>query len=102
MPVKKKLFITSIALMLIGVAMMIFVDTKGPEPKFTCASANGPTAGFSDSSQNNCAVSIESYNKWSEWFTKPNYGKIAGLGVVVVGLVVGVVGLVKRSNKANI
>lgn len=102
MSIKKKLLLSSAALIVVGVLIAFFVNTKGTEPSFECAPADGPTSGFTDSSQNNCPVSIDSYNAWREWRKQPYYGRIAGLGVVTVGLVVGVVGLVKKSKKPTI
>lgn len=100
MSTKSKLFIIFLGLLIIGVLMIIFVDTKGPEPSFVCATGQ-QTSGFSDSSQDNCPVSIESYNKWRDWYGMPNYGKIAGLGIAAVGLIgsisTGIAMLVSRS-----
>lgn len=97
MTTKAKLLVTSGILIVVGVLMVVFLNTKGPEPTFVCTTGSGATSGFTDASQNNCPVSIESYKAWSEWYSKPQYGKIAGLGIAAVGIVVGVVGLVKRS-----
>ena len=96
MATKGKLLIASAIMIVGGVLMLLFFDTRGPEPAFVCAAENSPTAGFSDASQNDCPISIESYNAWQEW-DKPQYGRIAGLGIAVAGLVVGIVGLVKKS-----
>jgi hypothetical protein len=97
MSVKSKLLITAAAFIVVGALMVAFLDTKGPEPSFVCVTDGGATSGFTDSSQGNCPVSIESYNKWANWYSSPQIGKIAGLGIVVVGIVVGIVGIVKRS-----
>lgn len=97
MTMKMKVLVTSAILLVVGIAMVAFVDTKGPEPSFACAAEGTASSGFSDSSQGDCPVSIESFNEWSEWVGKPQIGKIAGLGVAAAGLVVGVVGLVMRS-----
>lgn len=84
---KAKLLLVSALVMVVGIFGIFFFDTKGPEPKLVCAPANGPTSGFSDSSQGDCPVSIESYNTWREWRSGPNPGRIAGLGIAVIGLI---------------
>lgn len=96
---KKKLLIISAALLVVGGLMIAFLDTKGAAPAFECTSEHGPTSGFSDSSQNDCPISIESFNKWREWNKSPHYGRIAGLGLVVIALVTGVTGLVLRKKQ---
>lgn len=96
---KKKLLIISAALIVVGGLMMAFLDTKGAAPKLECTSINGPTSGFTDESQDNCPVSIESYNEWREWSKGPHYGRIAGLGVAVVGLLTGISSLFIRKKQ---
>jgi len=99
MSTKAKLLAVSAAMLIVGGLMIAFLNTKGAEPTFTCVTDGGATSGFTDSSRNDCPVSIDSYNTWREWSGTPQYGRIAGLGIAVVGLVIGVVGLVKRSSK---
>lgn len=102
MSVKSVVLVTGIVLIGVGTLMTVFLDTKGPEPSFVCATGQ-QTSGFTDSSQDNCPVSIDSYNKWRDWYGMPNYGKIAGLGVAAVGLVssvgAGIAMLVARSRR---
>lgn len=100
MSIKRKLLVAFAAIFVVGVLMIAFVDTKGPEPDFECAAEGAPTSGFSDSSQGDCPVSIDSYNTWREWYTTPQHGKSLGVvlaAVAVLGSIgVGIASIVGR------
>lgn len=79
------------ALILLGV--LAFVLQPGP-PESECVPTNGPTSGFMDE-EKDCAISIESFEEISDYNSSPKPFRIAGLLLIVAGIVVGVVGLVK-------
>lgn len=82
------------ALLLLGV--LSFVLQPGP-PDPECAPAGAPSSGFVAEDNPDCAISIESFAEIKEYETSPKLFRIAGLGLVLAGLVVGVVSVVKRS-----
>jgi hypothetical protein len=90
---KMVLFALAGGLLLLGV--LAFVLQPGP-PAPVCAEAGAPTSGFVDSDLN-CAITIESYNKIREYETSPKLFRFAGAGLVLLGLLVGVAGVLKRS-----
>ena len=100
---KIKLLIVALVLILAGGLAAAFGDTRGPEPELVCVSENGPTSGFTDSSQGDCPESIESYNEWADWYSAAQPVKgvgviVAGVGIVLAGGV-GVTALVQKSRK---
>lgn len=100
---KMKLLIVAIVLILGGGLAMAFGDTRGEEPQLECAPEGEATSGFVDHDKDDCPISIESWNEYSEWRSQPQPVKIAGLfaGVVGVGLGVGVgvTAIVQKSRK---
>lgn len=96
---KAILLIISLILVVVGVPLSVFADTKGPEPTLVCAKEGEPTSGYK-SDDKDCPISIESMRKWSEWFGKPQPVKIAGLftaaGGVLLASGVGVTALVQK------
>lgn len=86
----------AVGLLLLGV--LSFALQPGP-PDPECASAGAPSSGFVDEDNPSCAITIESYNKIREHETSPKLFRIVGLGLIASGLVVGVVGLVKRPRR---
>ncbi len=90
---KHKLLLVAGVMLLLGVILMV-VPTPG-EPALECVSGDGPTSGFTDESQGNCPVSIESFNAYSEWSSRPKWDNIAGLVLVLGGVGVGVTALVR-------
>lgn len=105
MSLKKKLLIASGTMIAIGVVVIVLSVTRffTPEPKFECVEQGQPSAGFSDDSQGGCPISIESYNKWRDW-EYPEYRRVMGISSVLLllsGVIVGVVGLTKKSPKSK-
>jgi hypothetical protein len=95
----KFLFALAAALIVIGVVLMV-MPTPG-EPKLECVSQSAPSSGFTDADQDNCPVSIESYNKYADWSSGPRWDNIAGLVLVVAGLGTAGVATVKARKKPN-
>jgi hypothetical protein len=87
------LLVVAGGLLVLGV--LSFVLQPGP-PEAVCAAADAPSSGFVDSDRN-CAITIESYDRIRKYETSPKPFRVAGAGLVLVGLMVGVTGLVKRS-----
>lgn len=104
MSTKVKLFIVSAGLVIVGVPLLLFADTKGPEPMLVCAEKNGPTSGYMDKDQD-CPVSVESMQEWGEWSSKPQPVKIAGLFIGLVGILLaigtGIAALVQKLIRKN-
>lgn len=82
------------ALLLLG-ALSFVLQPGPPDPK--CADAGAPTSGFVAEDDPNCAITIESYAEIRDYETSPKPFRIVGAGLVLTGLVVGVVGLTRRS-----
>ncbi len=78
--------------MLIGV--LAFFLQPGPPP-LECAPDSGVTSGFYDGDKN-CPISIESMNEYGDYSSSPKPFRIAGLVLVLAGLVVAVVGLFRK------
>lgn len=89
MSIKIKLLIVAAALVVVGVPLLLFADTKGPESALVCAEQGESTSGFKDSEQN-CAISVESMSAWSEWSGKPQPLMIAGLFSTLIGTLVAI------------
>lgn len=95
----------STKLMLLGVAGLMvllgglsFALQPGP-PAPECAAPGMPTSGFVAEDDPDCAITMESYEEIRQYETSPKPFRIAGAGLVLAGLVVGVVGIVKRSGR---
>lgn len=93
-----KLVLLSVAGGLLLLGLLSFVVQPGP-PAPECAAPGAPSSGFVDSDNPDCAITIESFEEIREYETSPKLFRIAGLGLVLAGLVVGVVGLVRRSGR---
>lgn len=91
-----KLVLLSVAGGLLLLGVLSFVLQPGP-PTPECAPAGAPSSGFVDEDDPTCAITIESYQEIRDYETSPKLFRIAGAGLLVGGVVVGVVGLVKRS-----
>ncbi|MDO5344043.1 MAG: hypothetical protein Q4F02_04010 [Candidatus Saccharibacteria bacterium] len=107
--IPKIIILASLAMMVISAGVILASAMKtGPKPRFECVSRGVPSSGFSDKSQGNCPISIESYNKVIDW-EKGIYGdaKFAinrTMGVIfllsLVGLITGGV-MSKQAKKAG-
>lgn len=93
---KTVLFGVAATLLLFGV--LSFVLQPGP-PDAECAKPGAPSSGFVDKDNSGCAITIESYAEIRDYETAPKPFRIAGLGLGLAGLVVGVVALVKRPRR---
>jgi hypothetical protein len=93
----KILFAVAAALIVIGVVLMA-VPTPG-EPKLQCVSQSAPSSGFTDADQDDCPVSVESYEEYAEWSSGPRWDNVAGLVLVVAGLGTAVVAGVKARRR---
>ena len=100
MSLKKKLLSIAGVLLVVGALLLAFGDTRGAEPELECAERGQPTSGYQTSACPN-GTTAESQEKWGDWYSMPRYGRIAGLGLVVLGLASGVASLVVR-NKKNV
>ena len=90
---KNILLIASLVLIVGGVPLLIFGDTRGPEPQVECAEVGKATSGFST---DECpdGTTIESQKDWFEWNSTPRYGRIAGLVMILLGLLSGIISLI--------
>ena len=98
---KKKILLGAAGVFVMGILIMIFVNTRGPEPELECTTGS-ITSGYTttDSEGNSCPVSVDSLSEWSEWASQPNYGGITGLGLSALALLaaagVGISSLVSK------
>jgi hypothetical protein len=89
------------ALLVLGVVSFLLQPVLDGKPDAECvkeSSADGAipkTSGLVDEDQGGCAISIESYEKINDWDSKPKPFRIAGLVLVLAGLVTGGVALVR-------
>lgn len=93
-----KLVLLGVAGGLLLLGVLSFVLQPGP-PDPECAAPGAPSSGFVDEDNPDCAITIESFEEIREYETSPKLFRIAGAGLVLAGLVVGVIGLVKRSGR---
>ena len=99
MTLKKKLLSIAGVLAVVGALLMVFGDTRGPEPTLECAVKGAATSGFAT---DECpdGTTIESQRAYFDWRSMPRYGRIAGLGITVAGIATGIAGLVVRNKKS--
>ena len=83
------------ALILLGVAL--FALQPGP-PERVCATDPNVTSGFTDPVQD-CPISIDSFNEIREYESSPKWFRIAGLGLVIVGVVLGAVTMFRKRRR---
>lgn len=83
--------VLGVALILLGVLAFI-LQPAPPDP--VCAEAGAPTSGFVAEDDPNCAITIESYSEIQDYQTSPKLFRIAGLILVLGGVVVSVAGLI--------
>jgi hypothetical protein len=93
----KHLFALAAALLVLGIALLV-IPSPG-EPSLQCVSESAPSSGFTDADQDNCPVSIESMNEYSDWSSGPRWDNIAGLVLIVAGLGTGGAAVVKARRK---
>lgn len=93
----KNLFVLAAALIVLGIAL-IALPSPG-EPSLQCVSESAPSSGFTDADQDNCPVSIESMNKYSDWSSGPRWDNIAGLVLIVAGLGTGGAAVIRARRK---
>lgn len=91
--VKSKLVLPVLGVALILLGVLAFILQPGP-PDPVCAEAGAPTSGFVAEDDPNCAITIESFNEIRDYDTSPKLFRIAGLILVLGGVVVGAVGLI--------
>jgi hypothetical protein len=94
---KKKLLLVAAVMLVVGIFLMV-LPSPG-EPALECVPEGQPSSGFRDADQDNCPVSIESYNDYAEWSSSPKWDNIGGLVLVLGGLGVGVTALVRGRSK---
>lgn len=90
----KQLFALAAVLIVVGIALLV-IPTPG-EPGLKCVSESSQSSGFVDEDQDNCPVSIESYDDYREWESGPKIDNIVGLVLVLAGFVAVGVAVVKR------
>lgn len=93
---RAKFLLVGAGLVVLGLVVMFFVDSRGPEPELVCVSESADSSGFADEDQGNCPVSIDSYDEWSEWNSSPRWSAVGAVALVLAGVVVGVIGLFRR------
>lgn len=72
-------------LLVAGVLAPVFLDSRDPEPSLECVEEGTPFSGFYDEKQDNCPVSDESYETWTEWNKEKNVFLLAGIVTAIIG-----------------
>ena len=102
---KLKLLIVALVLIVGGVLAMAFGDTRGEPPALECVAEGQPSSGFVDHDQNDCPVSVESWDEYAEWVSQPRpviaVGFLAALAGVGLGIGVGVTAIVQKARRKN-
>ena len=80
------------ALILVGI-LSIFLQPGPPETE--CAPDDMATSGYVDD-ESGCPITTESFNEVREYETSPKLFRLAGLGLIVVGIGVGIFGLTRK------
>jgi len=91
--VKSKMVLPVLGVALILLGVLAFILQPGP-PDPVCAEGGAPTSGFVAEDDPNCAITIASYDEIRDYEASPKLFRIAGLILVLGGVVVGVVGLI--------
>ena len=85
------------ALVVVGV-LAFFLQPGAPDSE--CADDPNVTSGFVDE-EKDCPISIESWEEISDYESSPKLFRIAGLLLIVAGVIVGIVALVVRPRRSN-
>ncbi|MCW2922416.1 MAG: hypothetical protein JWL76_2290 [Thermoleophilia bacterium] len=91
---KRTWFTAAVALITLGLVSFVLQPVLDPKPDTKCVADDQPSSGFQDD-EKDCNVSIASYEKISDWESKPKPFRIIGLLLVVGGIVTGAIGLVR-------
>lgn len=89
------LFLTAAVLTVAGVLSMVFLDSRGPRPELVCGKEGEPSSGFTNPAKGDCPITHESFTDLAQWQSSPNLFAIGGLLAVLIGVVLGIIGLVK-------
>lgn len=85
---------------------MAFGDTRGEEPELLCAPEGEATSGFVDHDQDDCPITIESWNEYANWSSQLQPVKIIGLFATVagvgLGIGVGITAVVQKARKGSV
>jgi hypothetical protein len=92
---KSMWLLVSGALIVLGIALFA-LQPGMPEPE--CATDPNVTSGFTDPEQD-CPISIESFNEIREHKTSPKLFRIFGVGAAAVGILVGGVAMFRRPDR---
>lgn len=91
--------IVGLVLIIVGILLMV-LPLGGSAPALKCAEdvpgEIPQLSGVVDPEQNNCAVTLESYQEYRDYETGPKPFRIAGLVVTVTGVGVAASGLKRK------
>jgi hypothetical protein len=90
---KKALLALAAGLLVLAALSFLFLNPAEPEAE--CVAEGAPSSGFVDE-ESGCPISIESYEEIAEYRSSAKPGRIAGVGLGVVALGVGVFALTRR------
>lgn len=105
MNLKKTLLIVAAALFLSATALFVLSGTRffTPKPELECTTEGSPSSGFSDPSQGDCPISIDSYNAVRDW-EYPDYFRPMRIATAVLlgcGIVVTIVAVTRKGGKSK-
>lgn len=92
-----KLFVAAAVLIVLGGVAFAMQPVLDPKPKPVCVEEGAPYSGMVDPDQNDCGVSDASYAEIVDWESKPKPIRIAGLLLVIGGIVTGAIGGVRAA-----
>lgn len=95
--------VLAVSLLALGIVGFALEPALDPKPDTVCVADGKPSSGFVDD-EKHCNVSDASYERIADWEAKPKLFRIAGVGLILAGIVVAVLGAVrgrKRSDAAR-
>lgn len=95
MKTSRSLFLVALTLILAGIAAFVLQPVLDPKPDSVCAKPGAPYSGFVDSDKKDCNITDASYEAISDWESSPKPFRIAGLVLIIAGIVVGAVAIVR-------
>lgn len=96
----RTLFIIALSLIALGVASFAMQPVLDPKPDPVCVDKGQPSSGFVDGDNKDCNISQASYEKMADWDSSPKPFRIAGVVLILAGIVVGAIGAVRSRRGA--
>lgn len=99
---RRNFLVLAAILIVLGIISFALSPVLNGQPASVCAEPGAPSSGFVDSDKPDCNITDASYEKIADWESSPKPFRIAGLVLIVAGIVVGATGLVRfRGGRGN-